>query len=133
MVVGDDVEGVSGPAAALQLGGEIEEKYLSASSRLEVNIGDDMRKDCVAKRARDVELARASLNTFTPVVLELLTLMVHSSFPEFRGSAHYATIKACLYMGPRGTRNSGATSSLTHEDEWGTEDDEDDSFEREDL
>ncbi|CAN0556282.1 unnamed protein product, partial [Ectocarpus sp. 12 AP-2014] len=61
MVVGEDAEGVSGPAAALRLGEEIEEKYLSASSRLEVNIGDDMRKDCVAKRARDVELARASL------------------------------------------------------------------------
>ncbi|CAM9841438.1 unnamed protein product [Ectocarpus sp. 6 AP-2014] len=98
-----------------------------------------MRKDCVAKRARDVELERASLDTFTPVVLELLSLMVHSSLPGFRGSAHYATIKACLYMGPRGTRNSGATSSLTHEDEWGAEDDEndeddeDDSFEQEDF
>ncbi|CBJ27308.1 regulator of G protein [Ectocarpus siliculosus] len=133
MVVGVDAESASAPVAALQLGGEIEEKYLSESSRLEVNIGDDMRKDCVARRARDVELARASLDTFTPVVLELLSLMVHSSLPEFRGSAHYATIKACLYMGPRGTRNSGATSSLTHEDEWGTEDDEDDSFEQEDF
>ncbi|CAN0054957.1 unnamed protein product, partial [Ectocarpus sp. 4 AP-2014] len=36
MVVGEDAEGVSGPAAALQLGGEIEEKYLSESSRQEV-------------------------------------------------------------------------------------------------
>ncbi|CAM9841645.1 unnamed protein product [Ectocarpus sp. 6 AP-2014] len=136
MVVGEDAEGASATVAALQLSGEIEEKYLSESSRLEVNIGDDMRKDCVAKRARDVELERASLDTFTPVVLELLSLMVHSSLPGFRGSAHYATIKACLYMGPRGTRNSGATSSLTHEDEWGAEDDEDDeddSFEQEDF
>ncbi|CAN0395529.1 unnamed protein product, partial [Ectocarpus fasciculatus] len=36
VVVGQDAEGVSGPVAALQLGGEIEEKYLSESSRLEV-------------------------------------------------------------------------------------------------
>lgn len=32
-------------------------------------------------------------------------------------SAHYATIEACLNLGPRDVRNSGATSSLTHFDD----------------
>ena len=34
---------------------------------------------------------------------------------DFRASAHYAAIEACLNLGPRGLRNSGATSfSATH-------------------
>lgn len=40
---------------------------------LQVNIGDWMRAACLNMRARDVEVGTASMNTFTPVVLELLT------------------------------------------------------------
>lgn len=36
---------------------------------------------------------------------------------DFRASAHYAAIEACLNLGPRGLRNSGATSGATHFDE----------------
>lgn len=40
---------------------------------LKVNIGDDMRVACLEMRARDAELGTASMDTFTPVVLELLS------------------------------------------------------------
>lgn len=40
---------------------------------LQVNIGDVMRAACLDMRARDVELGVASMDTFTPIVLELLT------------------------------------------------------------
>ncbi|CAN0600291.1 unnamed protein product, partial [Laminaria digitata] len=43
--------------------------------------------------------------------------MAHTSLRDFRSSAHYATIEACLYLGPRDLRNSGATSSMTFADE----------------
>lgn len=36
---------------------------------------------------------------------------------DFKASASYATIEACLSLGPRDIRNSGATSSVTFEDE----------------
>lgn len=43
--------------------------------------------------------------------------MNHTVVREFKASAAYASIEACLYLGPRKTRNSGATSSLTYDEE----------------
>ena len=43
--------------------------------------------------------------------------MAHTSLRDFRASAHYATIEACLFLGPRDLRHSGATSSMTFADE----------------
>lgn len=43
--------------------------------------------------------------------------MAHTSLRDFTSSAHYATIEACLHLGPRDARNSGATSSMTFVDE----------------
>ncbi|CAN0239606.1 unnamed protein product, partial [Scytosiphon promiscuus] len=114
VVVRQDEDGPGGPVAALGLGRAIENTFLAEGSSREVNIGHGMRLACLARRARDEKLARASLDTFTPIVLELLSLMAHTSLREFRASAHYATIEACLQMGPRDVRNSGATSEMTY-------------------
>lgn len=43
--------------------------------------------------------------------------MAHTSLRDFQASAHYATIEACLELGPRELRNSVATSSATFFDE----------------
>lgn len=50
-------------------------------------------------------------------------VMNHTMMRDFKGSAAYATIEACLNLGPRDTRNSGATSSLTYEDDSSDKDD----------
>lgn len=44
-----------------------------------------MREACLDKRARDVELRKASMDTFTPVVLELLAR-------EFRISRRFSPV-----------------------------------------
>lgn len=49
--------------------------------------------------------------------LLLSSVMAHTSLRDFRTSAHYATIEACLQMGPRDVRNSGATSEMTYLDD----------------
>lgn len=43
--------------------------------------------------------------------------MAHTSLRDFQASAHYATIEACLELGPRESRNSVATSNATFFDE----------------
>lgn len=50
--------------------------------------------------------------------------MAHTSLRDFRASAHYATLEACVFLGPRDIRNSGATSSMTYVDDDEQEQDE---------
>lgn len=52
--------------------------------------------------------------------------MNHTTIRDFKASAAYATIEACLHLGPRDTRNSGATSSMTYDGEVGDRDGGDD-------
>lgn len=56
-------------------------------------------------------------------ILNYFSVMAHTSLRDFTSSAHYATIEACLHLGPRNTRNSGATSSMTFVDEDEQQDD----------
>lgn len=44
-------------------------------------------------------------------------MMAHTSLRDFQASAHYATIEACLELGPREFRNSVATSNASFFDE----------------
>ena len=46
-----------------------------------MNIGQDMRKACMKRRARDEELASASMNTFNSVAFELLTRELATNRP----------------------------------------------------
>lgn len=102
---------------ALALGKHIEDMFIARGSPREVNIGQDMRERCLKSRSRDVEMGQASMATFDAVAFELILLMNHTTMRDFKESAAYSAIEACLQEGPRDTRFSGATSSLTYDED----------------